>query len=120
MALPLKPENLEAAYEFIRTTPPFASWKLPHSDEIVFTVNKHQSFCGTYQSGPGERHEITISMACVGHTDTLLRIMSHEMIHLYQVISGIAPKGNIQHDKDFRRRAKAVCKYHGWDERLYT
>lgn len=120
MSLPLRPEHLAAAYEFIRSTPPFSSWKLPHSDEVVFTVNRHPGHCGGYFEGPGCRHEITISEVCVGHTDTLIRYMSHEMIHLHQAIKGLAPKRNVQHNRDFKRRALAVCKYHGWDERLYT
>jgi len=34
MTLPLTPATLTAAYEFLRTTPPFKGWKLPHADEV--------------------------------------------------------------------------------------
>ena len=121
MSLPLLPQHLEAAYEFVRALPPFSGWRiLPHADQIIFTVNRHQSFCGTYEQIDHEKHEICISAKCVGHTDTLVRIMSHEMIHLYQVLKGTAPKGDVQHNREFRRIADSVCRLHGWDERLYT
>lgn len=120
MTLPLTPHMLAGAYEFLRTTPPFRGWKLPHADDVAFTVNKHQLHCGTYQEGPGDRHEITISSVCVGHTDSLVRYMAHEMIHLCQAIAKTVPKGKVQHNADFTRKAVAACRYHGWDSRLFV
>lgn len=96
-----------------------SAWKLPHADAIIFTVNKHPTCLGTYQYGPGERHEITCSMRNVGHTDTLLRTVGHEMVHLYQLLQGTDGRGNTQHNRDFERLAKRVCRYHGWDEKLF-
>ena len=36
----LTPGILEAAYEFLRTTPPFKGWKLPSGVDITFRVIK--------------------------------------------------------------------------------
>jgi hypothetical protein len=119
MALPLTPHMVAGAYFFLCTTPPFRGWRLPDADLITFTVNKHQLHCGTYQEGPGDRHEITISSECVGHTDSLIRYTAHEMIHLAHTILQTTPKGAVQHNADFRRKAIAACRYHGWDPRLF-
>ena len=117
MALPLTPNHLVAAFEFLRALPPMSAWKLPHSDAIVFTVNKDPVCLGTYQHGPGDRHEITCSMHNVGHTDTLLRAIAHEMLHLHQLLR--KTEGRSQHNADFRRLGARVCKYHGWDAKLF-
>ena len=42
MALRLTPEILEGAYEFLRATPPFRGWRLPHADEVEFVVSRHR------------------------------------------------------------------------------
>lgn len=72
---------------------------------------------GTYQYGPGDRHEITLSCVNVGHTDTLLRAMAHEMCHLRQLLRKTEGRG--QHNAEFRRLGARVCRYHGWDGRLF-
>jgi len=120
VSLPLAPEHLVAAYEFLRVLPPMSGWKLPHADEIVFAVNKHASCLGTYQAGPGERREIACSMKNIGHTDTLLRVMAHEQVHLYQELRGTEGRGNVQHNAEFRRLSARICKYNGWDPKLFV
>jgi hypothetical protein len=120
VSLPLTPHHLAACYEFVRALPPFSGYNLPHADTVEFTVNRHPNWCGAYLEGSNGKHEIAISIRCVGHTDTLVRIMSHEMLHLAQVLKGVAPKGDVMHNSDFRRRAERICRIHGWDERLYT
>ena len=36
--LTLTPEMLEGAYEYLRVSPPFCSWGLPHADQVMFRV----------------------------------------------------------------------------------
>ena len=36
--LTLTPEMLEGAYEYLRVSPPFAAWGLPHADHVSFRV----------------------------------------------------------------------------------
>src|SRR6185437_13045307 len=83
MGLPLTPALIAGAYEFLRLTPPFKGWKLPPAGEIEFVVSRHRNHVA-YHRGLRRKtraHEIGISEVCVGHTDTLLRAMAHEMIH---------------------------------------
>jgi hypothetical protein len=120
MAIRLTPDLMEGAYEFLRLTPPFKSWHLPHADEVEFVVSRHRTHVG-YHRGVRRKmrsHEIGISEVCVGHTNTLLRTMAHEMIHQYQQRAR-TETANTEHNADFLRLAKSVCRYHGWDEREF-
>lgn len=116
MSLRLSPEMLAAAYEFIRTSQPFKGWKLPEADAVQFTVNAHKYWFGSHQGGP--TCHITISEATVGHTATLIRVMAHEAIHLYQYQAGLESRST-HHNADFRRRAGLVCREHGFDEKAF-
>jgi hypothetical protein len=110
------PEILEAAYEYLRTTPPFRGWKLPHADSIGFVITRSKNTKGYYtkECRKPDSHEIGVSENCVSSTLHLFEVMAHEMIHLHQAINKLET-GNTQHNADFLRRAKSVCKYHGWD-----
>jgi hypothetical protein len=120
MALRLTPDIIEGAYEFLRVTPPFKNWNLPHADDVEFVVSRHKRYLG-YHRGVSHKihsHEIGISEACVGHTNTLLRTMAHEMIHQYQQRAR-SETPNTEHNAEFKRFARIVCRHHGWDEREF-
>ncbi len=120
MSLRITPDIIEAAYEFLRTTPPFKGWRLPPADEVEFVVSRHTQFLG-YHRGMRRKlhsHEIGISEMCVGHTNTLLRTMAHEMIHQYQQRNRLETP-NTEHNAHFMQMARRVCRYHGWDEKEF-
>lgn len=119
MSLPLTPHILVAAYEFLRETPPYKSWSLPESDSIQFHVTRHKDREGDYSFSNGSTHIIRLSSKWIGHTDNLLRVMAHEMIHLYQRTSK-RETPNTNHNAQFIRLANRVCQLHGWDPRLFT
>ena len=116
MALHLTPDMLEKAYELLRTTAPFRGWRLPGGDAIEFKVAAFGTHLAHYQ-WTGTGHSISVSAKASAHLDTLMRLMAHEMIHLYQRIKKVENKN--QHNADFRRRAKAVCRVHGFDPALF-
>jgi hypothetical protein len=114
----LTPEILILAYEYLRATPPFRQWHLPHADEVSFRVlgarDRFGHFRGRHERA---RHrngysEIAISAHLVSSTELLLETMAHEMIHLYQDETGNA-RG--QHNPQFQRLAKRVCSLHGFN-----
>jgi hypothetical protein len=120
MGLRLTPELMEGAYEFLRLTPPFKNWQLPHADEVEFVVSRHRFHVG-YHRGIRRlvrSHEIGISEHCVGHTNTLLRTLAHEMIHQHQQRRR-SETPNTEHNAEFRRLARLVCRHHGWDEKEF-
>ena len=82
MKLPLTPEIIAAAYDYLRTTPPFSRWNLPESEDVEFKVSKRFSEFGRYQLVAG-KHTISMSTKSIGQTETLLKYLSHEMVHLY-------------------------------------
>ena len=116
--LVLNPEMLIQAYEYLRATPPFRQWHLPHADEVIFRVLGARDRFGHFR-GRHERalrknglSEIAISAQLVNSTELLIATMAHEMIHLYQDETGAA-RGH--HNPQFRRLAKQVCAIHGFD-----
>ena len=119
MTLQLTPATLEAAYEYLRTTPPFGSWSLPDGDEVKFLVGRSRKAFAHYQ-WDGRRHTITVSSNAVGQTATLMEKMGHEMIHLHLEESGMESRGTENtHSAWFRRFAAQACKVHGWDLKAF-
>lgn len=121
MPLTLNPEMLDAAYSFLRLTPPFDRWGLPLPGMVKFEVIRSGDYLGWFIS-PNDEHDfwprIQISDRCVGHTDTLLRTMAHEMIHAHQWYTKKDTRS--LHNADFRKRAARVCAAHGWDPKLFV
>lgn len=118
MSLRLSPEMLAAAYDFLCASAPFRGWKLPASDEVEFHVLAARDRRGHYCRGDGVAHRIAISAATVGHTETLIRTVAHEMIHLYQR-ERRTETGNAEHNAEFLRLARFVCLHHGFDPRAF-
>lgn len=114
MTLPLDPAMLEAAYEYLRATPPFRRWKLPPGEEIEFHVIASQGLRGRCV-GDRQDHSIAISAGTIGHTLSLMMAMAHEMIHVRDNLAGI----RAHHGSSFRRGAVQVCRYHGFDPKLF-
>lgn len=119
MSLPLTPETMAAAYDFLRTTPPYKALRLPHSDEIIFRVTRDPRKFGHYRRDRYDRREIAISARCNGFTTRLLETMGHEMFHLHEDLIGILYKANTEHGATFRGLAKRACRYHGWDLKAF-
>ena len=94
--LTLTPEMLEGAYEYLRVSPPFCRWGLPHADHVMFRVmgakDRFGHFRGRHRKALGDDgfSEIAISAGLVRSTELLLCTMAHEMIHLYQDETGTA------------------------------
>lgn len=116
MTLPLTPEILRTAYDFLTTTLPFNRWNLPDGEDVVFRVVRNPKVFADYLHSRG-KHVIRVSGATVGHTETLLRTMAHEMIHLHEQQAGMATAN--QHTKAFWKLAARVCRYHGFDPKSF-
>lgn len=117
MTLPLTPDMLAGAYEYLRTTPPFKGWRLPDADEVGFEVVVSKPYQGafTFLENAGTPI-IQISAAHVGHTIRLMTVLAHEMCHmrLWQ-----RKKLHTHHGKDFQRLAGQVCRFHGFDPKEF-
>ena len=116
----MTPNMLVAAYEFLCLMPPFSRWHLPVSDEVEFHVMRQYDREGDYEGPPSRKnHLIRCSSRWIGHTDNLLRVMAHEMIHLHQRLRK-SDTPNTNHNREFVRLADQVATTHGWDPRLFT
>lgn len=120
MTLPLTIDSLAAAYEYLCTTPPFNKWNLPPGEEIKFKISRSQREFAHYQ-WDGERHNISLSEAAVGHTITLMIALAHEIIHLHlEATKQESKRGSRNtHNAAFRKYADRVCKVHGFDVKAF-
>lgn len=119
MTLRLTPDTLAAAYEYLRTTLPFARWKLPDADEIEFCVTRHRDREADHGVWKGQ-HCIRVSTHSIGTTDALMQAIAHEQVHAYQ--DGVLKTGSrrVVHNAEFRRLAARVCRAHGWDKEKFV
>lgn len=108
MSFPLSPEHLAHMYECLRQLPPFTEWKLPESDAVKFRTPAITDY-GEFRYP----NIITVSSMKHGHFDRLMETLAHEMVHYAQALKGTDNKA--QHNADFKRRAKRVCSFFGWD-----
>jgi hypothetical protein len=120
MTLPLSPEILAAAYDYLLTTPPFSNWNLPDSEEASFKLSRRKKEFGRYQLIEG-RHTITASIHSIAHTYTLMRFMAHEMVHLHLQIMGWESRSQSEevHNAAFGKFAAQICKVHGFDPKEF-
>ncbi|MBT9176512.1 MAG: hypothetical protein DDT20_00831 [Firmicutes bacterium] len=117
MSLPLTAARLAAVYECLRSFPPLSRLGLPQAEHIEFRVSRSAKEHGHYQRGKPPRndeHRLSISSRSVGQFASLAWVMAHEMIHLSQGIRGTETAGT-QHNAEFHRIAKRVCRRFGFD-----
>jgi len=116
----LTPQTMEAAYELLRTTPPFKGWKLPPGDTLRFEVIAHPRWFGRCFYWYDDKkpkdgvYGFEGSYRCIRQLSTLIAFMSHEMCHLKEFLDG--SRGDVEHGASFKALAKRVCKVHGFDE----
>jgi len=106
---------LEAAYEYLRATPPFVRWKLPHADKVEFRVTDRPDEFGRHGVDERGNHRIDVSGARVRSGSCLVLTMAHEMIHGRQAVLG----GDYGHNPLFDRLAAQVCRHHGFDVSVF-
>lgn len=114
MTLRLTPDMLAAAYDFLRTTNPFKSWRLPESDALGFHVVRQPELSAAFGVEKGIPF-IRVSEIHNGHAATLLATLAHEMIHLRQYLTG----DREHHGPRFKRMAVRICRAHGFDPKTF-
>ena len=119
MTLPLTPEMLAAAYDFLSLTPPFDRWNMPPSEDVAFKISRSRKWFARYRWN-GSRHVVEMSSNAVAYSDTLFAKLSHELIHLHLEELGMEGRGGPDtHSGAFRNLAEEVCKCHGWDPKAF-
>lgn len=115
MTMHLTAAQCAAVYDCLRQFRPFNRWRLPPASEVEFRATARRDCMAEHVHAPDSRnpHTITMSTLKVGHLDTLVRCMAHEMIHVAQAVSG--DRGRAEHNADFNRRAALAARCNGWD-----
>ncbi len=115
----ITPEMMRGAYEYLRQTPPFNQWKLPPGREVKFFVMKTKRYQALYSRyRHTNQHLIEVSGTRCSHTITLINLISHEMIHMYQALKGTEPPV-AQHNAEYYELTKLVCEEHGFDPKNF-
>ena len=119
MTIRLTPARLAAAYECLRAFPPFCRWRLPPASDVRFTVLKTKAAYGQHRRLKySDKHFVYVSAGTVGHLNTLMCTMAHELIHVAQDVRKTTTP-NTEHNAQFWRIAKSVARQFGWDERSF-
>jgi predicted SprT family Zn-dependent metalloprotease len=105
-----------AAYAYLAETPPFNTWNLPNEEDVIFTIKRGKDFYGRC-SRIDKKIAIEISSGLHGTTDTLMRTMAHEMIHVFEFHHKL--KKTSEHGRGFQRLAQSVCETHGFDPKNF-
>lgn len=118
--LPLTPEVLAAAYDYLASTSPFNRWNLPDSEDVKFRVIRSRKVFAQYVWEDGS-HTIEVSSATIGHTLTLLETMAHELVHVHLRQTGMESRSGDAntHNMAFRKLAAQVCATHGFDLKAF-
>jgi len=111
--LSLTPDMIAAAYELLRTTPPFRRWGLPEADDVGFYVIAAKGDHGSHWTADFAHH-IAINK-CHTQLPSLLNCVAHEMCHMRQFILG----EKSYHGPVFKRLADQVCRHHGFDRGMF-
>lgn len=118
MKLVITPQNLAAAYDYLSETKPFVGWNLPPSEDIKFkVVRTRPKFAEAFHMKDGSI-VIEFSQPMTRTTDTLMRTMAHEMIHVYEYYHRI--KTASDHGASFMKMAEQVCAVHGFDPTVFN
>lgn len=108
--IPLSPELLAHAYDYLCCCPPFDKLNMPPSDDIIFRVTKSNKHFAQYFIREG-KHYIDVSQKYVGSHSMLLATLAHEAIHLHLEEIDACD----QHGPNWRKLADEVCKIHSFD-----
>ena len=112
----LSARHIRAAYEMFRALPPYSSWRLPPANKIRFSTYSNGREYGRYEYDG--RHYIKVSRKNVRHFHGLAVTMAHEIIHLKQQLDGT--DNGSQHNREYVRLARHVCKVLGFDAKGFT
>lgn len=107
----ITPTQIQRAYEFLSTLPPFHKWHLPASAGIIFKTTRSSMVFGTFDVDPPV---ITISTVMCKNMQDVLETLAHEMAHLKLERKGAS--SHAEHDDEFKLLAKEVCDVWGWKE----
>ena len=108
--IPVTPNTVKAAYEFLRHFPPFNRWSLPPSNKITFYVTDFIWEDPEYDAG---KHTLRVSAVKLSKYHKLIEVMAHEMIHVREHVCG---KWTKKHNSAFFLKCRRqICKHFDFD-----
>lgn len=114
MPIPLNAEMLAHCYDMLAATPVMARLNLPPSEDVKFRVIRRSDRFAHHEVIGGVHH-IAISSKLVGSFTTLVPSMCHEMVHIYQDLTGL-PRDD---GRGFQKLADKICKELEFDRLIF-
>jgi hypothetical protein len=108
--IPVTQKLVENIYVMLKTTPPFARWKMPPVAAMKFKIIRSRNSHGTHEFD-GRRHVLEISSRTNQTLATLIGTVAHEMTHIREYELHLSTG----HGPRFQRLASLVCRHHGFD-----
>ena len=110
MPISLNAEMLAHCYDMLAATPAMSRMNLPPSEDVKFRViRKKDRFA--HHEVIGGVHHIAISSKLVGTFETLVPSMAHEMLHIFQDMTGM-PRDD---GPGFQKMADKICRELAFD-----
>jgi len=110
----LSSDSCRIVYETLIQLSPIKGWRLPPSEKVIFQVIRDPKCYGEYENEP---HVIRISSCKVGHLDTLVKTMAHEIVHLKLCKDGFRDWD--KHGREFKDHAGKICTEFGFDPKEF-
>ena len=108
--------NIANLYSALIEFPVFDEFKLPPASKVDFVIVNDPSMYGQYEPPEaGEPHTITISTAKCGHLDTVMKTLTHEIIHMICYLEAPKTDKYCSHKGLFLKLQKRVAKMYGFD-----
>jgi len=113
----ITPKILQVTYVFLKAFEPFQD--MPPAHDVQFKINRCDENRGYFHQGGGSKeYLIMVSARCINHMDSLVKVMSHEMLHMKQYIDDTETE-DVVHNKEFTALGQALCLEMGWDPGLF-
>ncbi len=113
--LHITPELVIASYDLCRLSAPIRSWRLPHPDQLQFTILTTRDRFAHFKASSDGRHEMAFSTAMIGTLDTLNRAMLHELCHL----QAYRLEKSTGHGRCWKALRNRVCLHHHLDPKCF-
>ena len=110
---PISKETMRYIYELLIQLQPMARWNLPPSEEVEFVPINDKTCYGEFEVP----NVIKLSRAKIGHLDTAIKTMAHELVHYKRYLA--KDEAWDKHDERFSEMAHKVSLVMGFDPKEF-
>lgn len=110
---PISEQSMRSIYEMLIQMQPISRWRLPPSKEVEFAAVNDPLCYGEFEPP----NVIRLSRKKIGHLDTAIKTMAHEIVHLKRYQAG--DKAWDKHDERFDKMGLQISLLMGFDPKEF-